>query len=258
MPLNQKEQKFFQFIEQEAKKKTASIEPVTAFTLRENAKAFQEFIGDECDIPKVERMIPMRDGYEIPVRIYNAHLKLSPVMIFYPGCGYLIDTIYEANARAASRVAKLINIKVIVIQARLVPEVTLEKAITDGYDAAKFIYQHAQEFGIDKRQFFIGGLSSGANCAATVSRLSRDDIDFKIKRQILISGNFDLTRSSRSNIKYQKFSDYEDEDKILPQSMIKIQTDLYGLTTEQMQSSFYSPLFATYTSDYVPTTLIVA
>jgi acetyl esterase len=252
MPLNAAEVKFFQFLEEERKK--APPKPLSELTLSElrgSVASLLAFAGSEANIPKKEQAIPIRDGRSVKIRIYNSELADSPVLIFYPGCGYILPA-FELNAIAASRIAKAANIKVIVPDFDLAPENALPKPIFDCYDVTKYIYNHCDELKIDSKKFFIGGLSSGAHCAASISILARTDSALKITGQILINGCYDFTRSLR------EFSAYETEDRLLTQDMILYQFSQNKLTDDQARNPLLSPYFEENLAGLPSTIIIVA
>jgi len=208
MPVNPAERAFFEMLIKRAEEEqTKPVEEQSLEEFREGVSIFAEFSEECIDINSSDSIVLSRDGYSIPIRIYNPD-KTGPALIFYPGTGYIID-LFEANGTACSRIAKFSDSKVILINYRLAPEFPLPTAIYDAYDATKFIVTHANEFGIDPTNIVIGGISSGAHCAAVISNLARKDSDFKIHQQILINGYYDSSQSQYG------FNDYEAEDLML-------------------------------------------
>ena len=189
MSVNSAELKFFTELEEYAKKNPSKpIEEQTLAEFRQGAGIFLEFAGEPADVSYNDAFISARDGHQIPIRIYNSDIgDNSPVLIMYPGCGYILD-LFETNAIACSRIAAHSGIKVAIVNFRLAPEYPLPTAIYDGYDATKYIATHAKEFQIDPAKLFIGGISSGGHCAAVISHLARTDKEFNIFHRVLING----------------------------------------------------------------------
>lgn len=253
MPVNTAEKKLFEFLA-----KSAEVNPPkplsdqTLADFRAGSGAFLELAGKASEVNYKEQAISARDGYQIPIRIYNNDInKITPAIIMYPGCGYIID-LFESNAIACSRIAKFSGVRVILVNFRLAPEHPLPTAIYDGYDATKYIITHAEEFKIDPDRIFIGGISSGANCAAVISNLARNDNEIKINHQILLNGNFDLTESNH------EYDAYEKEDKICTREITKFITKNYGLKPEEYKNPLFSPYYETDLSNLPPTTFIIA
>lgn len=202
MSLNQKEIDLFELLAQENAALQAELpsqvdQEITLESLRDWPKSIMRFAGKSADIPYEEVFIPMRDGATILARIYNPQLdSRSPCLLFYPGCGYVIDA-FELNAIAASRIASYVNAKVFMINLRLCPEFPLPIAMHDAFDSAKYVITHFDQFNVDPNNVSVGGFSSGAHAAAYVANASRYDKEMPIKQQILLNGCFDLTNSHR-------------------------------------------------------------
>ncbi|ODN43704.1 alpha/beta hydrolase fold domain-containing protein [Piscirickettsia litoralis] len=248
MALNPSEQQFFEQLLPSRSDQSSNYLNIEA--LRNNADFFLSYAGLEADIPKLDTTVIVRDGYAVPVRIYNHHLENSPTLIFYPGCAYVLD-LFEVNAIAASRIANYADIKVIVVRYRLAPEHPLPQPIYDSYDVTKYFYASHQKWRIDPDHFFIGGLSSGAHCCAIISQLSVNDPDLTIKQQVLLNGIFDLTQSSL------EFLEQEQLDQMLLRDNITLIMKHWGISQVDYAKSFYSPLFNNDIDNIPSTTILV-
>ncbi len=247
MPVNPSEAKFFA---EAAKQTSKPLSEISLNELRAAIKTNSVYAGTEVELPKQDSHITVRDGYQAPIRIYNSHLNHGPFIVFYPGCGYIYP-LFEWNCIIASRIAKLANSKLIVINHRLAPEYPLATAIYDAYDATQYIYNHPQKFGIEPQNLILCGLSSGAHCAATISTLAQTDSTLKIRKQILLNGMYDLTRSLTA------FKTFEQEDKSLTPELLAFQIQFYGLDTQQLAEPLYSPYFAKNIAK-LPETIIIS
>ncbi len=254
MPVNPSEQALFQ----ELTKRNESVShqsehKMTLAEFRAMSDMFLEFTGPAAPIPFNDMTVPTRDGYQIPIRIYNPEQdKTKPIFIMYPGCGYVLD-LFEVNAIAASRIAHYADCKVILVNFRLCPEVSMPTPIHDAFDATKYIAQHAEIFNIDPDNIIIGGFSSGAHAAANVSSLLRFDNEVRIKHQILLNGSYDLTYSNHD------YDAFEVEDKICQRGeVIDFLFAQYGLAPEQFNQPPFSPLFEKDVSGLPDTTFLIA
>jgi acetyl esterase len=252
MSVNPAEKRFFeQFAAEQAGKSPVDLSSLSIDDFRKNAALFNEFVGKAADVKYVDRVVPARDGYPIPIRIYNNDLKeKSPILIFYPGCGYVLP-LFEANAIAASRIADHAKIKVIVVDYRLAPEFPFPTSMYDGYDATLYIATHAEEFGIDSAKIFVSGVSSGAHCAATVSYLAWNNQQFKIHHQILLNGMFDLNQT------HHEFDDYEKEDLICNRDAATYIFKQYGIESKDYSNPLFSPYSVAEFSGFPSTTILV-
>ncbi len=252
MPVNPAEVKLFKLLEAKAAAVPQKpLEQQSIAEFRAGADMFFEFAGKPADVKFENHSVPARDGYAIPMRIYNADLGRSPVLMMYPGCGYVFD-LFETNAIACSRIAKEAGIKVILVNFRLAPEYPLPTAIYDGYDATQYIVTQAAQFQIEANKLFIGGISSGAHCAAVITNLARQDKQLTIQRQILINGYFDLTQSNHD------YDEYEKEDKIFVRTAIMdFIFKQWGIKAENFKSPLFSPYYEPDLTHLPPTTIIV-
>lgn len=253
MPVNPSENLLFEQIEQQNENTIDEEVILEIDSMREGAKLFMQYAGPAADVVYEERFVPARDDHQIPIRIYNPQADASkPVFIMYPGCGFILD-LFESNAIAASRIAKYADIKVIIVNFRLCPEVTMPVPVYDAYDATKYIATHSDEFTIDPNNIFIGGVSSGAHATANIASMSRYDDELTIKRQILVNGCYDLTQS------HHEYDAYEAEDKICQRGpVMDFMLDHYGLSKADYAKAPYSPLFEEDVSQMPNTTFLIA
>lgn len=253
MPVNEAETSFFSSLEA-YKKSTNSIKPFNSIAdFRASTQFFLQYAGNPAIVSHKDLKVPARDGFSIPIRLFNNQLPSgTPVLIFYPGGGYVLDLV-ETNSIACSRISLEASIKVALVNYRLAPENPLPQSIYDGYDATHYISAHADHFGIDANKIFIGGICSGANCAAAISGLAGKEGKLKIFHQILLNGSYDLTASN------QDFKQYEQEDKILNRQFTHfIINEYFGIPPDEYQNPLVSPYYETDLIDYPPTTILVA
>jgi len=219
---------------------------------RAGVEFFSEFTGVAANIPVQEASILTRDGVQLPIRIYNHQLpEETPVLFFYPGNGYAVD-LFEINAIAASRIAQYAAAKVIVVNSRLSPEFLLPLPILDAYDATLYVVLNADLFHIDPDKIVVGGICSGAHCAAVISHMACREKDFKIQHQILLNGYYDLSHTCLD------YASYEQEDKMLTREVLAYLSEKSGVTAASAQTPLLSPYFETELTGLPVTTIIIA
>jgi acetyl esterase len=252
MPVNQYEAALFSQIEQEIKNNPPKpLNETSLIEFRVGAKAFNAFAGEPADVPFKNISAKARDGFDIPIRLYEPkEIAHNGLFIFFPGCGYICD-FFETNCIAASRIAHHAKIKVATVNYRLAPENPLPKPILDGYDATKYLFQQANEFNIDTDNIILGGISSGAHCATNVSKLVMVNKDFKIKHQILLNGCYDLTRS------HHEFDEFQNEDKMQSQEGIDYVYSQLKKGGINFSDPMISPVFDQQAKLLPPTTVMV-
>ena len=101
MPVNPAETRLFNLLaERQQVNPSKPIEEQTLEECRVGVKRLEEFMGKPAPVQYEDIALPVRDGYQIPIRLYNVNLKhTTPILIFYPGCGYILD-LFEMNAIA--------------------------------------------------------------------------------------------------------------------------------------------------------------
>lgn len=253
MPLNVQESDFFDLLTQRQKdtpSKSLSQKSIAEF--RSSVEFFKEFSGKPSDVPFQNTSISARDGFQIPVRIYNHHLShKTPVLIFYVGNGYVVD-LFEINCIAASRVAKFSGYRIVIANTRLAPEFPLPKSIEDAYDVTQFIAQNFELFNVEKKGIIVGGICSGAHCAAVITNLARADNSFNIHHQVLLNGYYDLTNSCLDFIEHEK------KDMMLSRSVLSYLSQHYGLSHNELNEPMYSPYLEKNLASLPKTTFIIA
>lgn len=252
MAVNPSERLFFEKLVFEVQinpPKPLSLQTIAEF--RAGASIFTEYTGKPEEVHYEDQWVPARDGHQIPIRIYNNKLTgITPVIVMFPGCGYILD-LFEVNGVACSRIAKYSGIKVILVNFRLAPEYPLPQATYDAYDATEYIATHADKFKIDADRIFIGGISSGAHCAAMVSQLARQNKNLKIYHQILLNGIYDFTQSQH------EYDDYEKEDKMCTREVTAFILKTLGISPKDYNNPLFSPYHEKSMTNLPATTLIV-
>ena len=134
MPLNNAEKNFRDTLaEANAETIPTPLDELKLEDLRKTVADLTQYAGPTPEIPTETKSIPVRDGNQLPVRIYNSHLKEGAILVFYPGCSYVMPA-FELNATAAARIAQAAGIKVTVIDFNLAPECPMPKPMLDCYD----------------------------------------------------------------------------------------------------------------------------
>lgn len=184
----------------------------------------------------VERTVPVQGG-RILVRIYTpAGPGPFPLYVFVHGGGWCAGTLDERapRCRTVSAGARCV---VASIDYRLAPENNYPTPVNDCYAALTWLVDHAAELNVDAGRVAIGGESAGANLAAVMCLMARDQGGPEMCHQWLDVPAVDLTLSQPS------FRDVPD-GYLLDRSTIDAYLDCYLDDRAQAEEAFASPLFA--------------
>jgi acetyl esterase len=131
------------------------------------------------DLRIENRTVGHRDLTDIPVRIYwppvAEHSNL-PLVVFYHGGGFALGDLdtHDPVARAHAVGAEAI---VVSVDYRLAPEHPFPAGLNDCWAALQWVAEHAVELGGDPNRIAVAGDSAGANLAAVMAHIARDNAD---------------------------------------------------------------------------------
>ena len=127
------------------------------------------------------------DLIDIPVRIYwppvTEHRDL-PVVVFYHGGGFALGDL-DTHAPVARAHAVGAEAIVVSVDYRLAPEHPFPAGVDDCWAALQWAVDHAAELGGDSNRIAVAGDSAGANLAAVMAHLARDNGGPELAFQLL-------------------------------------------------------------------------
>jgi acetyl esterase len=131
-----------------------------------------------------------RDG-TIEARIYRPAEagENPPCVLFVHGGGFVKGSIDSADSNAWG-VADETGAVVISVNYRLAPEFIYPFALTDVYEALRYVQANAEALGVDGARIAMWGESAGANLVAGTTLFSRDKGGPKPVAQVLIYGPY--------------------------------------------------------------------
>lgn len=109
----------------------------------------------------------------------------KPCLIFFHGGGWIGGSVYTVE-NPCRLIAELADAVVFNIDYSLAPEKKFPNGFNDCFHAVKHIYDHAEEYGIDKNKIAVGGDSAGGNLTAAVAVKDRDLGLHMVALQVLI------------------------------------------------------------------------
>jgi acetyl esterase len=142
------------------------------------------------DVPigKVENMTALREGGDIPLRVYTpvaAGGDPLPALVYFHGGGFVIGDL-ETHDGLCRMFANEGGFRVIAVDYRLSPEHKFPAAVDDALAAVTWIEANAAAFGVDPNRIAVGGDSAGGALAAVVSQMAKEKAAPKIAFQLLL------------------------------------------------------------------------
>ena len=170
-------------------------------------------------------------GRELEIRIYKPKgMRLKPTLIYVHGACWVAGSL-NSHDEICRYLSKQSDVNVVAINYRLAPESKYPAAHNDVYDAIEWIWNHANELGLETGQFAIAGESAGAYFAAATTLKSRDNKDGpQFSFQLLVYAALDGGGSSWTECK-----------------------DLYFNNDKDIRSEYGSPLWSEDLSNLPPT-----
>lgn len=145
---------------------------------REDETALQRNTADLGEV----REIPTRGGMG-RILLYPSEPG-KPVFFNIHGGGFVAGRA-ESDAEFCDKLHRELGIWVINMEYRLAPEAVCPADKEDIYDMLCYLYERKEEYPFDRQRMLIGGHSAGANIAATVSKMLKDDGKFSFLAQVL-------------------------------------------------------------------------
>ncbi len=116
----------------------------------------------------------------------ESHGKMPTIIDIHGGGWYYGDK--ELNKIYCLNLANL-GFKVINISYRLTPYVSLKEQIQDISSAINYVYDNADNLGVDLNNLFLAGDSAGAHCAGLIVNLQQDE-DMQKVYECSVKANF--------------------------------------------------------------------
>ncbi|MGM7722265.1 alpha/beta hydrolase fold domain-containing protein [Metabacillus sp. Hm71] len=199
--------------------------------------------------------IPMSDGEEIPIRIYEPKAEgPHPIIMYYHGGAFMegygsIDTHDNIVRALASRTGSV----VISVGYRVAPDSIFPTAVEDSFEALCWAVQNATAFHGDPTKLAVVGDSSGGNIATAVSMMARDKNGPKITAQALF---YPLT--TFKDIAFSSRETYDSGYYLLSRNVMEMARKYYTPDEEMWNHPFASPLHADSLENLPPALIITA
>lgn len=153
--------------------------PMHALTPDQAKSAYAAGAG-VLDIPahrlaRVEDLvIPARDGFQIPARLYSPSSEQAlPVLMYLHGGGFTVGSV-ATHEPLCRHLAHLAHCAVVSVDYRLAPEWKFPTAVHDAWDSLVWLREHAAALRLDGSRIAVGGDSAGGTLSAVTAIAARD------------------------------------------------------------------------------------
>lgn len=150
---------------------------------------------------KMKRIIDTPDG---KIKLIILQYGKGPGILWLHGGGYFAGMASMVYYSMGRMLAKRYGGVVVSPEYRLSIKAPYPAALEDCYTALQYIYDHADELGIDRSRIIVGGESAGGGLAAAICQYARDKGEIPISFHIPLYPMLDCedTDSSRDNHGY--------------------------------------------------------
>jgi acetyl esterase len=203
--------------------------------------------------PRSPSSVPLHR--DVPVRIYRpAEPARAGVSVFFHGGGWVFGDL-ESHDGVCRSLTRNSGITTVAVHYRRAPEHPFPAALDDAVGVVRWLASHGREIGVDARPLAVVGDSSGANLAAAVSLVLRDEGDSPVAFQALLYPNTDPAMDTES---YQENADdpFLSKDEMIwywaqygdgkapddPRAALSMATDLRGLPPTYLLTAGFDPL----------------
>lgn len=149
-----------------------------------------EALPEAPDVEQTTHQFPSYDGQTISIHRFAIKKRIStspgPAILHTHGGG-MFQFDVDLFKRALSDQVQRTGVQVFSVDYRLAPEKPYPTPAEDCYTGLKWLYEHADEFAVDKSRIATMGESAGGNLAAALALMARDrGLSPPLAKQILI------------------------------------------------------------------------
>ena len=165
--------------------------PTEAMTPAEGrvaARAYAGLGGEPEDVASVEHRFVPGPTADLPVRIYRpagAGDGPLPGLVYLHGSGWVLINIEICDSTSRA-MANRTGCVVVAVNYQKAPEHKFPIPFDDCYAATTWVFDNADELGVDRARIGISGDSAGGNLAAAVALKARDEDGPRIAHQLLV------------------------------------------------------------------------
>ena len=160
-----------------------------------------------------------------------------PVFMFFHGGGWVLGD-YQTHERLVRDLVNASGAAAVFVNYTPSPEAHYPVAITQAYEATKWVAEHGAEIGVDGSRLALVGNSVGGNMVAAVALQAKQYHTPAIRYSVML---WPVTDANFDDASYQQFA----EGHFLSRNMMKWFWDSYTTSEKDRNNIFASPLRAT-------------
>ncbi len=152
-----------------------------------------------------DRAIPVGPRGSVRVRVVRPQGidERLPVVIYLHGGGWVMGGV-DTHDRLVREIAQGARAAVVFVDYGLSPESQYPVPVEEGYAAARYVAEHADEFNVDSSRLAVVGDSVGGNMTAVVSLLAKERGAPAIRLQVMF---YPVTDADFDTGSYHEFAD---------------------------------------------------
>ena len=160
-----------------------------------------------------------------------------PVFMFFHGGGWVLGD-YQTHERLVRDLVNESGAAAVFVNYTASPEAHFPVAVTQAYEATKWVSQHGEEIGVDGNRLALVGNSVGGNMVASVALQALRYHTPAIRYNVML---WPVTNADFSDASYNQFA----EGHFLTKNMMKWFWDNYTTSEQDRNNILASPLRAT-------------
>ncbi|GAA1734317.1 alpha/beta hydrolase [Aeromicrobium alkaliterrae] len=139
------------------------------------------------------------DGAAVTLRVYRPRdLRSDGAVYHVHGGGFILGNLAMSHPRNVE-IAREAGCVVVAVDYRLAPEHPFPTPVDDVYAGLVWLFDHAEELGVERQRIVLHGVSAGACLAAGTTLLARERGGPDVRLQFLASPVLDDRLTSRSS-----------------------------------------------------------
>jgi acetyl esterase/lipase len=163
-----------------------------------NLLASMDGMASSTGVSRRDYVVAGTPDVTVRVHVPSAVQPAAPCLYHIHGGGYVLGHRSMDDPRF-DRWCPSVGLIGVSVEYRLAPETPYPGPLDDCYAGLKWVFEHAEELGIDSTRIGIGGASAGGGLAAALALLARDRGELPVAFQMLAYPMIDDRQTSESS-----------------------------------------------------------